>query len=76
MFVDHASSRALFACPAPSSLEIVTRFSQDDFCILLSKNIEPEERKQPFPSDAAPYTVAQAAAAVETIQNYSKCNEH
>ena len=47
--------------------------SQDDFCILLSKNIEPEERKQAFPSfssDAASHAAAQAASAVETIQNY------
>jgi hypothetical protein len=48
----------------------VTPIPQDDFCILLSKNIEPEERKQAPPPVAAflaPDTVANAPVATAAI---------
>ena len=52
--------------PTPSFLHVVTRLPQDDFCIQLSKNVEPDERRQAFPSfatDAAAQAASTAARA-------------
>jgi hypothetical protein len=61
----------LFGCPAPSFLDVVTRLPQDDFCIQLSKTVEPDERRQAFPSFATDAAAQAAAQAVSTVARAS-----